>query len=185
MAIIGVDVDQTIVRSDLGLIDWLNSRSSVKHTFDSLLARRGKIPYDISESYPDLSRQDTLDYWHRSDVYDNLKPIRAAHEELQKLSRYHDIVFVSKVVGDHYASKRRFLENHFDFMSGFIATCDKQFANIDLLIDDRLDVLQSVKHAGIIPVQFHTKYTQSVDFKPDFIMYDWYECIELIEEIGV
>lgn len=184
MATIGVDVDVTIVRSDLGLIGYLNNLSGMCQSVNKLIADHGKIPYDVSEAYPDLTYKDTLDYWHQDCLYDDLIPRHYSIQALRNLSKDHDIVFVSTVVGNHYASKRRFLEKYFPFVDGFIATCDKQYAKVDILIDDRLDVLECVNRVGIIPVQFLSPYTQTSTFKPEFTLSDWCGAEDIITEIN-
>lgn len=160
MAIIGVDVDLTVVNSDIAWFDWCNSKCRNKFNHAELIAERGMIPYHFGKLFGFVNPETALDFWDEEFVYDELEPIPHSVNALKDLSRSHDIVFVSKLMGNHFESKKHFLETHFPFMSGFIGTDQKQFARVDILIDDRVDHLNKVQKAGIIPIQYMTPYTQ-------------------------
>lgn len=161
MAIIGVDVDLTVVRSDLGWFDWCNSISKHQHTLETFSEKGELVPYNFESLYPDLSSEEIMHYWRRRDLYDNLSPIEGSQNALCELSQEHKIVFVSTLKGDHHKSKYQFLERNFPFLSGFIGTKEKEFARIDMLIDDRISVLNRLVCTDIIPVQFKTPYSQA------------------------
>jgi 5'(3')-deoxyribonucleotidase len=160
MAIIGVDVDLTVVASDVMWFDWCNSKCNHKYDRDRLIFEHGSIPYDFGRIFNFDQPCDPLSFWNDEGIYDELEPIAHAANALKELSRRHQIVFVSKLMGNHFESKKSFLERNFPFMSGFIGTDQKQFARVDLLIDDRVDHLNKVHQAGIIPIQYMTPYHQ-------------------------
>lgn len=86
---------------------------------------------------------DPLDFWRDETLYDNLEPIKCAVEKLEALSQYFNIVFVSRLKGNHHRSKVYFLKKHFPFMAGFVGTHEKYILNDSLLamVDDLEDNL--------------------------------------------
>lgn len=86
---------------------------------------------------------DPLDFWRDETLYDNLEPMKCAVEKLEALSQYFNIVFVSRLKGNHHRSKVYFLKKHFPFMAGFVGTHEKYILNDSLLamVDDLEDNL--------------------------------------------
>lgn len=86
---------------------------------------------------------DPLDFWRDETLYDNLEPMKGAVEKLETLSQYFNIVFVSRLKGNHHRSKVYFLKKHFPFMAGFVGTHEKYILNDSLLamVDDLEDNL--------------------------------------------
>lgn len=86
----------------------------------------------------ELYEHDPLDYWRSSTLYDNLQPMHGAVETLEALSEHFDIVFVSRLKGDHHRSKVYFLKKWFPFMKGFVGTHEKWLLadSFCALIDD-------------------------------------------------
>lgn len=86
---------------------------------------------------------DPLDFWRDETLYDNLGPMKGAVEKLEALSQYFNIVFVSRLKGNHHRSKVYFLKKHFPFMAGFVGTHEKYILNDSLLamVDDLEDNL--------------------------------------------
>lgn len=80
-----------------------------------------------------------MEFWDRSDLYDNVNPLPMARQVLHRLnSEGHDIVFVSSCIAGHIESKKRFLDKHFCYHAGFVDTVDKHWVDYDVLIDDRI-----------------------------------------------
>lgn len=180
MAIIGVDVDLTVVRSDYGWFDWCNKLSAHKHYAQDFIDSGKLIPYNFCSLYPDLEVSQVLDYWRQRDIYDNLSPISGSVEALSYLSKRHEIVFVSTIKGDHHKSKYQFVDRNYPFMDGFIATKEKKYARVDVMIDDRLDVLHKVDRVGIIPIHFQSPHEQDSIFTPKYTAKDWWSIEEVI-----
>lgn len=184
--IIGVDVDLVAVNSDLGLLEWCNNLSAFPLTHDEVFNKDtyGTLPYEFYTLYPDISMEQVIDYWRQADLYDNMLTNPGCGSVLQRWhNEGHHIVFVSALTGNHFDSKRKFLERYFPFAAGFIGTHQKQFANVDLLIDDRMENLNAVRKTGIIPVLFQTPYCQRVDaHEPVRTISSWYDLI--ISEVG-
>lgn len=160
MAIIGVDVDLTVVRSDIGWFEWCNSISDYKHSPEEFINADIPVPYDVRPLYPDVNSDDIMHYWRKRNLYDNLSPIDGSVKVLEHLSKNHDIVFVSTLKGDHHKSKVNFLKTHFPFMKGFIGTKEKEYAKVDIIIDDRISILNKTAVAGTVSIQYNTPYTQ-------------------------
>lgn len=166
MAIIGVDVDLTVVPSDRMWFDWCNSKCRKQLNYDEVIAA-GSVPYDFGKLFGFVEPSIALDFWCDEGIYDEIEPLDGAVESLKILSKDHDIVFVSKLMGNHYYSKTEMLKRYFPFAAGFIGTDRKQFAKVDLLIDDRIDHLNKVQNAGIAPIQYMTPYLQDEELTRD------------------
>jgi 5'(3')-deoxyribonucleotidase len=170
--LIGVDVDITLVSSELGWLDWLNSQDSA-YTCDLegwKLIKNGVLPYNLGALYPDL--EDTLQYWRELD-YSQFQPHAGSVEALKELSEYFGIVFISSVKGNHNKSKYYWLKEHFPFMEGYIATKEKYLMANSLvaMIDDRNEQL-----AGFNMLQrvlFESHYDQNVECFSPFKIKSW------------
>lgn len=172
---LGVDVDLTVVDTGREWFNFLRSISSMEvPTYEELLNTNGNLPYSMADTFKDLNSQKCLDYWRNEHVYDNLKPIKDSVEVLEdlKLSKGYEIVFVSTIKGNHHKSKYYFLKRHFPFMDGFIATKEKEYAKVDMMVDDRLNVLERMDK-GVIAVQYVTPFTQTSTFKPAYSFDAW------------
>ena len=176
MAIIGVDVDLTIVNSDYGLVDWCSKLSAAPLTFRDVFTQTG-LPYEFFTLYPDVTIEQVIEYWSQENLYDDMEPMADSVNTLRELHRDgHQIVFVSALTGLHYNSKLNFLKRHFPFMSGFIGTHQKQFAKVDILIDDRMENLNACLNAGIKPVLYSSPYKQNVEpAAPMSVIRSWTE----------
>lgn len=183
MAIIGVDIDLTVVRSDHAWFDWCNARSTYTHYAQDFIDAGKLIPYNFSSLYPDMDIQLVLDYWRQRDIYDDLTPIAGSVDALSYLSKRHEIVFVSTIKGDHHKSKFGFVDRNFPFLDGFIATKEKKYARVDMLIDDRLDVLHKVERTGIVPIRFTSPHEQCSAFDPKYTATDWWSIDKVIYDV--
>lgn len=95
---------------------------------------------DTHSLYKEASKhlEDPLDFWRSEDLYDNLQPMPYAVEKLEQLSKYFDIVFISRLKGNHHKSKVMFTKKWFPFQVGFIGTHEKWLMNdsVVAMIDD-------------------------------------------------
>lgn len=165
--VLGVDVDITVV--DTGKV-WL----------ERLEQKCGKLPRGLPEVLPyNLGElwgipDSGMDFWRQRNLYDGLTPREHAVSTLEMLSEYWDIVFVSSIKGDHHKSKVEFLKKHFPFMSGFIATKEKQYSRVDMMIDDRIDILNRMpRDCGVM--LFESPYTQNENAinRPHISISEW------------
>lgn len=89
------------------------------------------------------SFEDPLDFWRNENLYDNLTPMEGSVEKLESLSEYFNIVFISRLKGNHHRSKVYWLKKHFPFMTAFVGTHEKWVMNdsVVAMIDDLEDNL--------------------------------------------
>lgn len=126
---IGIDVDLTVVDSVAPWKEWY--RKLTGHDISDEI----KITDYNLEKLMKLHKN-PLEFWSKTDLYDNLEPIKNSVEVIKKLKEEgYIIIFVSACVPAHEQSKRKFLQRNFEF-DGFISTNDKQFVDMDYFIDD-------------------------------------------------
>ncbi len=150
--LIGVDCDLTVCPSDVGWCEWL----AEKHGY----VKTPMIEYDFSKYYPQCG--DPYAYW-RDLNYNQFQPIEGSVDTLKYLSEDFGIVFISSVKGNHNKSKYYWLQQHFPFMEGYIATKEKHLMNdsVVAMIDDRNSILAKFKETK--RVRYSTKYIQDVE----------------------
>lgn len=87
---------------------------------------------------------DPLDFWRSEDLYDTLLPIDGSVEKIAQLGEHFDIVFVSRLKGNHHRSKVYWCKKWFPRMIGFVGTHEKWILNEALvaMIDDLEDNLK-------------------------------------------
>lgn len=163
MAIIGVDVDLTVVDSDSGLFEHCNLLSGLNLNHEVVTKVMGHVPYDFSKIYGELTDQQIMRYWGQDNLYDSMEPMEGAVDVLKQLSKQHHIVFVTVLTGNHYDSKRRFLDRYFPFADALVCTKQKDFARIDMLVDDRVENLNACAKVGIAPILIESKYAQTAE----------------------
>lgn len=142
MAVIGCDIDLTIVDTYNPWMKWFEEHSGGRKITNV------NGDYDLVPEMSHILQEagsyiDPFDYWRRGDLYDSLKPLLWSQSCLWYLKeRGHKIVFISSCVPEHTASKIRFLDKYFSWRHSFIATHDKEFVDYDILIDDKLYHIQ-------------------------------------------
>lgn len=179
---LGVDVDLTVVDTGRAWYEYLSSVSELKvPSHDEYLQIVKEIPYDLSKVFSDLDLNKCLDYWRVDSLYDTLMPLPNVVDVLEdlKANKRYEIVFVSTIKGNHHKSKYYFLKKHFPFMDGFIATKEKKYANVRMMVDDRLNVLEKMD-TSVITIQKQTPYDQSTDYKPFHAFNDWLDFSKLV-----
>lgn len=171
--ILGVDVDLTLVRTDLGWLNWLKMQdyqNMLIYGTSTVHIPKAGIPYNLSELYPEV--QDPYEYWRTLD-YDQFKPLEGSVEVLEELSKSFDIAFISQHKGQHSKSKYYWLEKYFSFKTGVMLTKEKWLmkGSVVAMIDDRLDQLKGFDFDQ--RVLFETRYTQSVECNVAFSFNQW------------
>lgn len=152
---IGIDIDLTVVDTGVEWLKFLEKKSGRQVQMPK------DAPYNIGHLFPEVSNEDSMSFWNCERLYDEMNPIEGSKGAIARLHEDgHEIIFVSHVIGNHLESKRRFVNFHFPYNIGFIATREKQLVNIDVMIDDRINILNACKAEGIFPLQFKTRYDQ-------------------------
>lgn len=187
---IAVDVDQCICSLSGDWMLWLKERS---HSFDKqqyvedLLA--GTTNYNLSKYYELHEGVNPMGFWEGSDIYDKVECYPWAKIVLKELyEEGHEILFVSYCFSGHLNSKVAMLRREFNFIKEedfhFIATKSKGYVDCDVIIDDRIDMLNQFKDKSILKLLIHTPYTQTeteADTKsPTFTIFDWKNVKEFI-----
>lgn len=156
---IGIDVDYTLVDIDKYWLEYLNAnygKSPLPIPTDK------KIDYDLSVYYTGGSVQE---FFGQNTLYDNviIPPKRVqAIKDLQ--NRGHEIYFISFCLPEHLESKKRMLDRYFTNFT-FIDEREKYKIDVDVMIDDRNDVLN--KFRDTILFRPYTPYTQYEHLKPE------------------
>lgn len=179
---LGVDVDLTVVDTGRAWYKFLSTVSELSvPSFDEYMQIVKEVPYDLTKVFFDLDMNKCLDYWREEYLYDTLMPLPNVVDVLEdlKVNKRYEIVFVSTIKGNHHKSKYYFLKKHFPFMDGFIATKEKKYANVHMMVDDRLNVLEKMDRS-VITVLKQTPYDQSTNFKPSHAFNDWLDFSKLV-----
>lgn len=173
--IVGVDVDGVVVDTSTRWLEWLQ-----KETGRELIVR-GKLNYDLTvyfEEELELKGMDGYEFWRESTLYDDMEPIPGAVETLTKLYKEgHEIVWVSQLKGNHFKSKVNFLKKHFPFWFGLIGTKEKQYARVDVLVDDRTSHLNK-QPADTYKILFDSNYINE-----DYSVYGGYTVCKDWDEV--
>ncbi len=188
--VIAVDIDLTVAASDLAYWDWLQLVTSQDKVFPY---NTEELEYNLGEYFFLPTSCDAMAYWRYDDIYDentsrtrfDINPVGGSQEVLENLHNLgYEIVFVSQVEGDHHKSKVEWVKRHFPFMSGFLATKEKQYVMSKIFIDDRNKHL--VDNLSPYRIKFNTPYIQDVELDDNelfLISDDWYEIEKKIMEI--
>lgn len=170
--VIAVDVDLTVVRSDIAWYEYLLGPLGVglaEKAHKVMVDEHGRtyedyhlpsISYNLAKDLFSVT-ENSLEFWDKSDLYDELEPIEHSVEALRILkSAGYEIVFVTKMFGGHYDSKIRFINKHFPFHDGIIGTDTKHHIKCDYIIDDRIDNLTNIENA--VKIVYNTPYDQGI-----------------------
>lgn len=156
---IGVDVDNCVVDMIPLWLNWLNKLTGLDRTLHD-------VGYDYSLG--ELYREELeplgvcpMDFWRYEGIYDTSDPISDSVRVLEYLAEEegHEVIFISKVMGNHGESKKRFLNAHFPFHSGIVFTENKGLVNVDVMIDDRNAFLNQFND-NVKKILFWSPYTQ-------------------------
>lgn len=182
--IIGVDVDLTLVSSDIPWYEYLDKVCGVNRTQKLLknIAQNVELPYNTLSLYPEIAETgvDGYDFWENNFLYDTMRPIVGSVAALKELkTRGHTLRIVSKTMKGHYSSKVRFIKRFFPFIEldgksndAFVATHEKFSVKMDALVDDRLASFRRLPDE-VLKVQFKTCYTQDCEIPVDLVSNDW------------
>lgn len=180
---IGVDVDLTVAQSDKIWFEWLCMKTGIRPTLPL-----NNINYNLGHYFAQICNTkgvDPLDFWRSTNVYTDMPTVNDSVEVLKELHEMgHEIVFISALKGDHHKSKYYWLKKNFPFMSGFVGTREKDLVDVDVLIDDRNNFLNSM-NGSCLKFQIFTPYEQYEDPHPDVILgVGWLEILEFFKEEG-
>lgn len=190
MATIGVDFDLTIVDCVFQEGAWIDHLNTISYHYISKeqFANMKEINYNLGEYYPDLTESESFSFWKDVSLYQKLKPYLEAVEVINNLAQQgHKIVFISHCQQNHFKSKVVAAKEWFNIPKesfGFIATKEKNFVNVDVMIDDRNTFLNSFDDE-VIKIKFETPYSQCQDLKVslDLETNCWYAINKFLDEV--
>lgn len=188
-----VDVDLPLCNPAPIWMAWLKELStafdSVKYTQDLV---KGCVDYNLGKYYKLNNKVHSMSFWEQPDLYDNITCYKQAVDSIKKLYEDgHDIIFASYCFPQHETSKINMLKRDFSFIDKkdfhFISTKSKGFIQADVVIEDRIDMLNQFD-SSVLKLLIHTPYTQTEEGNiGDTIIniYDWtdvYKCVNLIAD---
>lgn len=145
MAIIAIDVDQTVVSIADKWYNWLRLRYEFNDLNFYHDVHWDQAKYDISKYFDIPNNSNPYSFFDLTNLYDNLDPIENSQKFINKLQEDgHDLIFVSHVYPGHYQSKIDFLKKYFGDIP-LIATEHKQYVKADFFVDDRKKFLINIK----------------------------------------
>ena len=176
---LGIDVDITLVETGKTWWEWLSSEYSSREFYyiDDAYRNMGKLDYNLSRYFKDCSedkpKTNPYDFWSKADLYDELNPLPNSVKVIGKLVEAgHEIVFISHSKKGHISSKVRWLKKWFPEADiggkgGFIATKEKHFVDVDIMIDDRAENLLKFKDE-VVKIYVETIYQDPLFDKKGF-----------------
>lgn len=179
--VIAIDVDLTLVRSDLAWKDWL---------YNLCIERDDKVvtdiikDYNLGKYYKFSQEVNAFDFWKKADLYDNLHCLPMAIDTIRGLYQYGcEICFVSYCfdLGQHTQSKANMLRRDFSFINKedfhFVATKSKYLINADYIIDDRINFINQFD-SNVKAIYLERNYTQDEEFNRNVYIVECWQDIE-------
>lgn len=168
---IGVDIDMSMVRSD---IPWENYLDRHFPKIQDIPDR--EVEYNLGYYYGESPVGLThMDFWQNNHLYDDLSPAPEVIEALKAFKEAgHNLGFISYTKSGHFSSKFRMLNRlpFLDFNNGdsFIATKEKGFlsGSVDVMIEDRNKFLNQFSDE-VIKIKVQTRFKQD---EPPRVAYD-------------
>jgi 5'(3')-deoxyribonucleotidase len=171
--IIGVDIDNVSVSTGALWIKYLEARFPLKKPVS-------KYPYNVSDAFDIPVGVDCFAFWKDPNLYEGLTPTHGSVAALQALSKEgHEIVFVSQSKGWHQKSKYYFVDKWFPFKNGVILTKEKHYANVDVMIDDSVFVLDAMPKR-VKTIRFGKEFVQPEALKCHVQANTWSEVYDTI-----
>lgn len=178
--IIAIDIDGVIVNTCDMWKEYLLGSYKLKNP--DYCISKDPLPYKLTELFEIPEYHDPCDWWYKKDLYDNLSPSEDSLKWISKLKEDGcEIVFVSLVIGDHHASKERFINKWFPYNDAVILTKTKKYTLCDYFVDDCYKNLNPMKD-NVSCIKFRMDYQEEVLPVKNFpIVNNWEECYELIK----
>ncbi len=119
--------------------------------------------YEWSDYFKPAYKDEINAFWKQTNLYDDVELFGGVKSVVASLSKFTDIVFISSCVDEHTKSKRDFIERYFPY-ARFVSTYDKGLIDVDVMIDDRNDVLNQFDDS-VGKIKVITPYTQEEDLR--------------------
>lgn len=170
---IGVDIDEVCIDSSYAWWKYLEMDTKKGLKWEDV-----KGSYDIASHYKEelwARGLDGLDFWRRRNTYDDLVPQEGCVEALQWIQGFgNKIVFISSLKGNHHKSKVGFVKRYFPFYDAFLGTKEKEFVNVQVMIDDSNHVLNRFDPENVVLIKYDNEVKQPHELKVDVnIIHSW------------
>jgi 5'(3')-deoxyribonucleotidase len=188
-----IDVDQTLLNPAKQWLAWLSFHAcgynDDQYEYDKF---NNCIDYKLSNYFKLNNQVDGMGFWKQSDLYDDMQCYNEAIGVIKYLYQQgHNIIFASFCFPEHETSKVNMLKREFEFIAPedfhFVSTKSKGFINADVIIDDRVDMLnQFDSSSNVLKIRIDTPYTQTEAPVGDITVVDsWGEVAELVRSTDV
>lgn len=190
---IAVDIDGTAI-TDISW-DWLSQLKAFYHfkpEYEYLKTEDPvkMLPYNLTKLIAKHKIADCLlpegyrdgfEFFRIMSLYDNYEPRQDAVEFITRLHEEgNEILFVSKVMGDHHRSKEAWVERWFPY-ADFIATKAKHRVRCDFIIDDCVPVLNKMP-LDVSCIRFRADFEQEEEpARPMKLVYNFQDAYEYIQ----
>ncbi len=180
-----IDCDGVLVESiGQDWFNWLKRNFQFKKEFAHLITenyKTVKLPYNLSTLFHTGDFHTGFEYWNDEFLYDSYTPLKDTQKCLDLLHiKGYDIVVVSKVIGNHYQSKERFIKKYFPYAK-FVVTEDKYLVNGTFFIDDSIAMINKMsEETKVILYRRDYQQTEEVTRKDCMIAYDFNDVYNLI-----
>lgn len=195
--VVMIDCDGVLVDTGAHWHKWLHDRFELNDSeVDKWIDGWGhmqKKPYNLTKLYQFPTGVTGFEYWNNQSLYDGLSPTDGAVSALQEIKSQlnMDIVVVSKVVGNHFESKQKWIRNHFPMVDAIFLTeagsseKAKTFARCDAVVEDSLIQLIEFANQDVLKLHYQTDYVQEgvetmVDIYP---VSTWNEVVDWLESV--
>lgn len=159
------------------------------------MINKGAVSYNLSDYFrkPKLHEIKPYEFFEDPHLYDKVKPLPFAVDTLFNIIKLGgNVHIISHCKKGSFSSKVRMIERYTqDFMSldpksgnGFYATKNKGMINVDVMIDDRHDMLNQFDDK-VIKILFKTPYTQEEPLrtKPDLTTDSWLDIAKFLKDL--
>lgn len=176
MARIAVDMDE-VVADALG-----EHIRRYNRMFGTDIDKQALLGCHLRDIIPAENRRAAHEIVHTVDFFDDLEVMAGAQEVLERLSRNHEIFIATAAmeVPNSFASKYRWLQRHFPFLSplNYVFCGDKHIIAADYLIDDNARHFKRFAGEGILFDAHHNKHVTGYRR-----VHNWHEVEELFAAV--
>jgi 5'-nucleotidase len=178
MARIAVDMDEVVADALGEHIKRYNAR------FAGNIERAHLVGCHLHDVVPREHRRAAHEIVHCETFFEDLEVMPGAQEVLERLSREHEIFIATAAmeVPNSFASKYRWLQRHFPFISplNYVFCGDKHIINADYLIDDSARHFWLFAGEGILFEAPHNKHVTGYRR-----VHNWFEVEQLFAAVPV
>ena len=182
---IAIDMDEVLADLMGAWINWGIKRSTVNPEFIS-----NTLEWDVSKSFPDLSKKEVYSYLNEEGTFLNLELIEGAKKAVKELHNYYDIYFLTAARNrTAFSEKIKWIEKHFGqtLSRKVIAVSDGVLKNtlsssFDIIIDDNPKYIENSTE-DTITVLFTADHNKNVeDSAFDYRANNWKELLKWLIE---